>query len=304
MAQIIPLVDPDDYQTCSENNDSENCSYISMDDECSSISNPDDRSGKDRRETYPKNRQRNSSNQLSKDISIPRNHEESPRPIILTLQDPYMQNAEGGEDIIDSDETETNNDSEPSDCFLFLFVLISFGYMLPWTALGSLISYYKARYGASFYVKLYCAYYLPGLPFALLQYKYDTYVDSIFSSKYTYLFRGLLSYVIVIGVLVTMIFSPSEKMLILLFSLLGAAAFYLPRTFLYSHDHGDFDVHDFILKFQVCVPGFVTVLLQYWHRCILALPLQICKQVRINLFSQDHLLLVTLHLTRSLRYLL
>lgn len=193
-----------------------------MDDECSSISNPDEKSVK---ESYLKNRHGKDENQQLNDISTPRNHEESPRPIALTLQDIYMQNAEGGEDVIDSEDTEANNDPEPSDCFLFLFVLISFGYMLPWTALGSLISYYKARYGASFYVKLYCAYYLPGLPFALLQYKYDTYVDSIFTSKYTYLFRGLLSYIIVIGVLVMMIFSPSEKMLILLFSLLGADIF-------------------------------------------------------------------------------
>ena len=218
MAHVTPLVDPDDYQTCSENNDSENCSYISMDDECSSISNPDDRSAKG---TSLKNRHGNGGNQQLNEISIPKDYEESPRPIILTLQDPYMHNTECGEDIIDSEETETNNGSEPSDCFLFLFLLISFGYMLPWTALGSLISYYKAKYGANFYVKLYCAYYLPGLPFALLQYKYDTYVDSVFSSKYTYLFRGLLSYIIVIGVLVAMIFSPSEKMLIVLFSLLG-----------------------------------------------------------------------------------
>ena len=242
MAQLTPLLDPDDYQTCTENNDSENCSYISMDDECSSISNPDERVGK---ESYLKSRHGKDENQQLNDISTPRNHEESPRPITLTLQDIYMQNAEGGEDVIDCEETETNNDPEPSDCFLVLFVLISFGYMLPWTALGSLISYYKARYGASFYVKLYCAYYLPGLPFALLQYKYDTYVDSIFTSKYTYLFRGLLSYIIVIGVLVMMIFSPSEKMLILLFSLLGADTFLPSTTWLYSLDNRDFDFHDF-----------------------------------------------------------
>lgn len=52
----------------------------------------------------------------------------------------------------------------------YSFVFISFGYMLPWTALGSLISYFKFTYSAQFFVHLYCAFYLPGLFVAVLQY--------------------------------------------------------------------------------------------------------------------------------------
>lgn len=120
-----------------------------------------------------------------------------------------------------SEDTSISREPEQQDSSHYLFLIISCGYMLPWTSLGSLISYYKATYGASFYVKLYCAYYLPGLPIAMLQYRYDNYVDSIFSSQWTYLFRGLTSYMIMIGILISMIFIKSEATLILLFSVLG-----------------------------------------------------------------------------------
>eukprot|EP01035_Chromulina_nebulosa_P018276 gene18276-23953_t len=49
--------------------------------------------------------------------------------------------------------------------------------MVPWTSLGSLISYYKYHYTANFYVKLYCCYYLPGFPVSLLQLRLDVPLD-------------------------------------------------------------------------------------------------------------------------------
>ncbi len=101
------------------------------------------------------------------------------------------------------------------------FVFISFGYMLPWTALGSLISYYKFNYGANFYVKIYCAYYLPGLPIALLQYRYDEYLDGVYGSKNTYMFRGVFSFTCSALILFSMLWFTTEMHLIALFTLLG-----------------------------------------------------------------------------------
>ena len=109
----------------------------------------------------------------------------------------------------------------PSEYFLLFFLLMSCGYMLPWTSLGSLITYYKATYSAGFYVKLYCAYYLPGLPIALLQYRYDVYLDSKYGSQNTYLLRGLISFVIMMCILVSLVWIKSKSALIGLFVLLG-----------------------------------------------------------------------------------
>ena len=44
------------------------------------------------------------------------------------------------------------------------FLLLALAYMSPWTILGSLVSYFKQHHGPAFFVKLNCAYYLPGLP--------------------------------------------------------------------------------------------------------------------------------------------
>lgn len=101
------------------------------------------------------------------------------------------------------------------------FLLVSFGYMLPWTSLGSLISYYKFKYGASFYVKLHCAYTLPGLPVAWLQHKYDSYFDVKYGSNTTYLLRGVVSNVIVIVIIPSLIFVDQQIPLIALFLILG-----------------------------------------------------------------------------------
>lgn len=111
---------------------------------------------------------------------------------------------------------------EASHIFIDIaFLLISFGYMLPWTSLGSLISYYKETFNANFYVKLYCAYYLPGLPVALLQLKYDGDLDLKYGSKNTYLWRGLFAYVSMIIILILMVWFNHPTVLLMLFTLLG-----------------------------------------------------------------------------------
>ena len=114
-----------------------------------------------------------------------------------------------------------SNNEEPSEVFLLLFIIISFGYMLPWTAMGSLISYYKENYSANFYVRLYCAYYLPGLPVALLQYRYDVTLDLLYGSQVTYFLKGIVSYFVMMGILLSFMVFHSQVSLVVLFGCLG-----------------------------------------------------------------------------------
>lgn len=71
----------------------------------------------------------------------------------------------------------------------YLWILISCGYMVSWTSIGSLIAFFKARQGADFYVKIYCAFYLPGLPISLLQQRYDEQIEQKFGSARAYMYR-------------------------------------------------------------------------------------------------------------------
>ena len=101
------------------------------------------------------------------------------------------------------------------------FLLISFGYMVPWTSLGSLISYFKHTYNAEFYNKLYCAYYLPGLPVAYLQHRFDGQVDMQLGSRNAYMLRGVVSFLVMITILVLMVWWREQATLIFLFTVLG-----------------------------------------------------------------------------------
>mmetsp|Transcript_66440 Transcript_66440/g.130291 ORF Transcript_66440/g.130291 Transcript_66440/m.130291 type:complete len:551 (-) Transcript_66440:273-1925(-) len=91
----------------------------------------------------------------------------------------------------------------------YLWVLISCGYMVSWTSIGSLISYFKARQGADFYVKLYFAFYLPGLPMSLLQQRYDEDIDRRMGSARAFMLRVTVGMGVKIGMLFFMPFVPS-----------------------------------------------------------------------------------------------
>jgi len=58
-----------------------------------------------------------------------------------------------------------------------LWLLVACGYMVPFTSIGSLIAYFNYTYGPKFYVKLYCAFYLPGWPISELQRRFDESFD-------------------------------------------------------------------------------------------------------------------------------
>ena len=124
----------------------------------------------------------------------------------------------------DADESESyvrEITDAPSELFLVFFMLMSCGYMLPWTSLGSLITYYKETFSADFYVKLYCAYYLPGLPVALIQYRYDVFLDLKYGSQNMYLIRGIVPFAVMILILISLVWLKSEEALISLFVGLG-----------------------------------------------------------------------------------
>ena len=125
-----------------------------------------------------------------------------------------------------SDNLVTNNNQENkinelSTSIYISFIIISFGYMLPWTALGSLISYYKIHYNANFYLDIYIAYYIFGLPISILQYFYDDYIDRNYTSYITYIYRGIICYLIMIIIILSLIWIDNRYIIIFLFSMLG-----------------------------------------------------------------------------------
>lgn len=140
------------------------------------------------------------------------------RDINLPLNQIEIQRSQSGKSP--DNQRPTLND-QPVGYQEILFLFISFGYMLPWTSLGSLISYYKNTYSANFYVKLYCCYYLPGLPVALLQHKYDGILDTMYGSRTTYMCRGAFGFISMVVILISMVWLKEQVELILLFIALG-----------------------------------------------------------------------------------
>lgn len=57
----------------------------------------------------------------------------------------------------------------------FLFILLSFSYMLPWTAMGSLIHYFSVEYNKNYFTILNIAFYGVGLPITFMQKRIDNY---------------------------------------------------------------------------------------------------------------------------------
>jgi hypothetical protein len=100
----------------------------------------------------------------------------------------------------------------------YLFILVSFSYMLPFIATSGLISYYSSKYGMGFFVFLNFAYYGTGLPVSYLQKNLDKYYDTIYSSKYTFRKRVYLAMWVSI---IFIIASPFAGEMALLFMTVG-----------------------------------------------------------------------------------
>ena len=97
--------------------------------------------------------------------------------------------------------------------------------MLPWTALGSLISYYKILYVANFYLDIYISYYILGLPISILQYLYDDTLDRSYTSYRTYIYRGIICYSMMIMIILSLIWIHNRYFIVFLFGMLGKKQF-------------------------------------------------------------------------------
>lgn len=84
------------------------------------------------------------------------------------------------------------------------------GSSLSYIATLSSLVYFKVIYGPDSYVDLNLAVYLPLLPVSLLQAKYDIYYDSVFQTRNTFLFRGVVSFVLILYGQINMLLSSSS----------------------------------------------------------------------------------------------
>jgi hypothetical protein len=121
-------------------------------------------------------------------------------------------------------------ETKPSEALLLSFCLLSFSYTCAWTSLGSLISYYKHTYSPAMYNNIYVAYYLPGLPAALLQYKYDIHLDCRLGTQKANYLRGYSCFGIMIITILSMLILDNESALIIMFSILGLCCSFLHGT--------------------------------------------------------------------------
>ena len=84
---------------------------------------------------------------------------------------------------------------------LILFFFSGLGSSLCYIATLSSLVYYKARYGPQSYIYINLAVYLPLLPVAVAQARYDQDVDRLVGSANAFLFRGVVGYVLSIAAL-------------------------------------------------------------------------------------------------------
>lgn len=104
---------------------------------------------------------------------------------------------------------------------------ISFSYMITWTSLASLIPYYKKRYGSQFYIELTSAFYLPGLPIAIIDTMFGEKFDVFLTSRNSYLGRGIACYCVLNLVLICSCFFDSRSFVKACFALIGISTWTL-----------------------------------------------------------------------------
>lgn len=122
-----------------------------------------------------------------------------------------------------STSSSTSSRQPPGPTLAPWFGLLSLAYMAPWTALGALVAYFKARHGPDFFVKLNCAYYLVGLPVALAQQWGDEALDARVGSARAYLGRNVAALAVAAAVLLALPLAEAEGAVLALVALLGAA---------------------------------------------------------------------------------
>jgi hypothetical protein len=99
------------------------------------------------------------------------------------------------------------------------FMLISAGYMFPWTAICSKVSFYTAYYGKNYFCILNILFYSSGLPISLLASWYDASVEKKYKSKFTFLTRTIICLTFIMGLLLCIPFSNSTQIAVIIFCL-------------------------------------------------------------------------------------
>ncbi len=74
----------------------------------------------------------------------------------------------------------------PKGFELYLFISLSFGYMVLWVSISSLISLFNDQYGENYFVLLNIAFYSVGYPVSYIQRKLDAYYDTIYNKNFKF----------------------------------------------------------------------------------------------------------------------
>ena len=106
-----------------------------------------------------------------------------------------------------------------------LFFFSGLGSSLCYIATLSSLVFYKSTYGAQSYIYINLAVYLPLLPVAIAQARYDQDVDRLVGSANAFLCRGIVGYVLSIGALASIpLRSDGGLIFVCLPAVVGAAA--------------------------------------------------------------------------------
>lgn len=113
----------------------------------------------------------------------------------------------------------------------FLFFVCGIGSTIAWTAILANLVFYTVHLGASSFIYLNLAVYIPSFPIALAQAKWDSEFDQKYQSLNTFLFRGTLSYALsCLAVLLVPMASYNVSYLVTLTVVLGLTSAILQGT--------------------------------------------------------------------------
>jgi hypothetical protein len=104
--------------------------------------------------------------------------------------------------------------------FPLYFMIISSGYMFPWTAICSKINFFTEEWGSDFFCLLNIVFYASGLPVSLLASWYDAALEMKYQSKFTYLSRTILCLTFILACVVSVPWS-GKKQIIIIVGFLG-----------------------------------------------------------------------------------
>ncbi len=99
--------------------------------------------------------------------------------------------------------------------FPMYFMLISAGYVLPWTAICSKVSYFTEEYGANYFVMLNVYFYVSGLPVTAFGVWYDHTVEMKYESKFTYLMRSIVCLTSILILVMLIPFASTDQLSII-----------------------------------------------------------------------------------------